>query len=242
MCVFMSLRMDKAQLKKRFDATHVEEEFFGIKYIQSAFEFAHWPVISGAQPDRIEQMNWGLIPEWVADEHDARKIRSGTVNARIETVKEKPSFRSSIKSKRCMILAEGFFEFRELNKRKYPYYIQMKGGKPFAIAGIYDEWTNPISNKMIRSFALLTTDANQLMEKIHNRKKRMPVILDPQKERDWLDLNLDPEHFAIPYSHSQMEAWPVSRLISDRSSNRNQPAVLDPFTYPELAFIDDLNI
>ncbi|MBT3241583.1 MAG: SOS response-associated peptidase [Bacteroidetes bacterium] len=242
MCVFLSIRMDKAQIKKRFDATYVEEEFFGRKYIQSAFEFSGWPVIPSDQPEKLVQMKWGLIPHWVRDEEGAKKIRANTVNARIESVEEKPSFRSAVKNKRCLILANGFFEFHELNKQKYPYYIQLKKGVPFAIAGIFDEWTNRESGEIVRSFSVLTTKANPLLEKIHNRKKRMPVILRPDLEKSWIGREIHPADLKNQNIEHEMEAWPVSRLITSREKERNSEEVIKRYHYPELEMLNMLNL
>lgn len=242
MCVFLSLRMNKAQIKKQFDLKDVEGEYFGPNYIQSAFEFKAWPVVASEKPDSLLFMNWGLIPNWVKDEQAALKFRSSTVNARIETVSEKPSFRQSIRKKRCLIIADGFYEFRELNKKKYPYFIRVKQTSAFAMAGLYDEWANPSSGEIIQSFAILTTEANSLMEKIHNRKKRMPVIIPSGEEKHWLNFSLNPNQLKAAFPVERMEAWTVSRLLTDRSQERNVPGVQDFHEYPELTLANGLNI
>lgn len=242
MCVFLSLRLNKAQIKKQFDLRGVEEELFGPNFVQSAFEFQTWPVIACDQPKTLQLMNWGLIPRWVKEEANALKIRSNTVNARVETAHEKPSFRESLKKRRCLILADGFYEFRELSKAKYPYFIQLKGARAFALAGLYDEWANPVTGELLRTFALLTTEANSLMQKIHNRKKRMPVILPAGSENSWLDFTLKATEVANPFPDEKMEAWTVSRILTSRTEERNVPEACKPFDYPELVLADGLNI
>lgn len=235
MCVFLSLRADKANLQKRFDSTFVEEEYFGPKFVQNAFEFPKWPVISCEQPGEIRLMNWGLIPSWMKDEESAQKFRVNTVNARSETIFEKPSFRRAAANRHCLILADGFFEFRELNGKKYPYYIRVLGGQPFALAGLYEYWSHPETGKIIPGFSIITTVANPLMEMIHNRKKRMPVILSEKQERDWLEPGIQFAGLLTPYPEADMESWPVSRKISDRGAGKNTAEVLDPYYYPELS-------
>jgi len=236
MCVFLSLRADKANLQKRFDSTFVEEEYFGPKYVQHAFEFPKWPVISTERPQEIRLMNWGLIPSWIKDQESALKFRVNTVNARAETIFEKPAFRRAAANKHCMVLADGFFEFREVNGKKYPYYIRILGGQPFALAGLYEYWSNPETGEMLPGFSIITTVANPLMEIIHNRKKRMPVILAENQERDWLKPGDQFSGLLRPYPEGDMEAWPVSRKISDRGGDKNSAEVLVPFDYPELSF------
>lgn len=242
MCVFLSLRMNKAQIKKQFDLKDLEGEYFGPKYIQSAFEFKTWPVVASEKPNLLESMNWGLIPSWVRSELEAIKLRSKTVNARIETASEKPSFKQAVKQKRCLVLVDGFYEFRELNKKKYPYFIKLKEQSAFAMAGLYAEWANPSSGEIIRSFSILTTEANSLMQKIHNRKKRMPVILPSGDETSWLDFSLNTQSLKSSYPSESMEAWTVSRLLTDRSQDKNIPEVQVFHEYPEIVFADGLNI
>lgn len=234
MCVFMSLRADKANLVKRFESTFVEEEYFGPKYVQNAFEFPKWPVISADQPNQIRMMTWGLIPSWIRDQQSALKFRLNTVNARSETIFEKPAFQRAAADKHCLILADGFFEFREVDGKKYPYYIRIRGGQPFALAGLYEYWTHPGTGEMLPGFSVITTMANPLMEMIHNRKKRMPVILQSAEERDWLKPGGQFAGLLKPYPEDEMEAWTVSKRISERGGGKDSADLLDPFDYPEL--------
>jgi len=234
MCVFLSLRADKANLQKRFDSTFVEEEYFGPKYVQSAFEFPKWPVISTEKPHEIRLMNWGLIPSWIKDEGSALKFRANTVNARVETIFDKPAFRRAAADRHCLVLADGFFEYRELNGKKYPYYIRVNGGQPFAMAGLYESWKNPETGEFYTGFSVITTVANPLMEMIHNRKKRMPVILSAKNEGKWLESGDQNKNCLAPYPETDMEAWPVTAKISERGSAKNVAEVLDPYDYPEL--------
>jgi len=235
MCVFLSLRADKANLVKRFDSTFVEEEYFGPKYVQNAFEFPRWPVISTEKPKEISLMHWGLIPFWIKDQESALKFRINTVNARSETIFEKPAFRVAAANRHCLVLADGFFEFREIDGKKYPYYIRVVGRQPFALAGLYDYWTHPETGERVPGFSVITTVANPLMEMIHNRKKRMPVILPENEERDWLKPGDQFSGLLRPYPEGDMEAWPVSRKISEKQGGNNVLEALDYYDYPELS-------
>jgi putative SOS response-associated peptidase YedK len=162
-------------------------------------------VITAHGPHRerlLEPMQWGLVPFW------ARERGRGLINARCETAHEKPSFKNSLKRRRCLIPADGFYEWDK--KTKLPTYFQRTGGSLFAFAGLFDEWISP-DGSPLRSFAILTIAPNALVEKIHDR---MPVILSgPDAEDAWLDVqNTPPEGFALlfqPFDEAGMEAYPV---------------------------------
>ncbi len=233
MCVFLSLRADKANLQKRFNAVYIEEDLFGPKFVQSAFEFPEWPVIASGRSGEIRLMNWGLIPAWVKDRESALKIRTNTVNARIETIHEKPAFRKAAADRHCLVLADGFYEFREHLGKKYPYFIRIRDGGLFAMAGLYENWTDPSTGEIIPTFSILTTQANPMMEIIHNRKKRMPVILQQEDETGWLNHTLS--KLPSPFPEEQMEAWPVSGLITSRNPERNSMEAQKKADYPELS-------
>jgi putative SOS response-associated peptidase YedK len=155
---------------------------------------------------------WGLIPSWAKDPSIGNKL----INARGETIAEKPSFRGAFKYKRCLILADGFYEWKTQpgSKIKIPYFIHMKDRKPFAFAGLWDEWQST-DGSAVRTCTIITTEPNELMSGIHNR---MPVIL-PQKEYDqWLDPTPQtPDkllHLIKPLAVDGMSAHPVSTLVN----------------------------
>ena len=125
---------------------------------------------------------------------------------------------------------------------KYPYFIQLKDTGAFAMAGLYDDWINPTSGEIVQTFSVLTTEANPLMAKIHNRGKRMPVIIQPGSEKAWLDFTLEPEQLFPSFPEDKMEAWSVSRLLTSRTENKNVPGVQSPFVYPELQMVDGMNL
>ncbi len=156
-------------------------------------------------------LRWGLIPSWAKDE----SIGSRMINARAETLAEKPSFKGLLRSKRCLIIADGFYEWKKENGFKTPMYITLKNGEPFAFAGLWDQWKSP-DGQPIRSCTIITTGPNELVASIHDR---MPAILQPEAYELWLEpANHDEHalsHWLAPYPAEEMTARPVSRLVND---------------------------
>lgn len=226
------------QLVKRFSAVFLEEVPFKQQYHTSGFDLPQLPVITNEQPTQIQLFTWGLIPFWVKEKKTAEEIRLKTMNARAESIFEKPSFRHAAEKKHCLVLADGFFEWQEYQGKNYPYYIRLKNKKPFAMAGLWDTWKDPRTAEMLQTYTIITTKANPLMEQIHNKKKRMPVILPKDQERNWINPSLSKqvaEALLVPYDEQLMEAFTISRLITSKQRNPNVAEVQAPFSYPELA-------
>jgi putative SOS response-associated peptidase YedK len=170
----------------------------------------------------------------VKTEEQAADIRKGTYNAKAETIFQKPSFRSSIKDRRCLVLADGFFEWQHLGAKKYPYYIRLKSREAFAIAGIWDEWKT--GGKPVRTFSVVTTEASPLMARIHNTKKRMPVILHRDDEKRWLDRGLSRDDIGSMLRSSEdmaLDAYTVAPL-GGAGKAKAGPGTVEPFEYREL--------
>lgn len=226
----------KAQeVANRFSAQ--AELDFGPVYHGSGFTHPEWPVITSEKPDKIQLYKWGLIPHWVKDIGKAKEIWGQTLNAKSETVFEKPSYKFSIRKQRCMVVSTGFYEWQDCNKIKYPYFIRLKSTEIFALAGIYSHWVDKQSGEIYKTYSILTTHANPLMAKIHNLKERMPVILLPEKEREWLNADLTDDQikaFFPGIDERLMEAHTISRLITSRTENSNVPEVQERFEYAEL--------
>ena len=161
----------------------------------------------------LESLRWGLIPSWAKDEAIGNKM----INARAETLAEKPSFKRLLRSKRCLVVADGFYEWRKEadSKAKTPMYITLKSDQPFAFAGLWDLWKSS-DGQQIRSCTIITTQPNVLMQSIHDR---MPVILSPDASEQWLDTSVQDEHelssLLVPYPAEEMTARVVSRLVND---------------------------
>lgn len=163
---------------------------------------------------RLELLRWGLIPAWADDP----RIGSRMINARGETVAEKPSFRGAFKKRRCLIPADGFYEWQRTESGKQPYHIRMKDGRPFAFAGLWETWSG--HGEEIRSCAIITTGANELVSEVHHR---MPVIVAPENYEIWLDPDMREAEPLVPllasYPTDLMEAYPVSRRVNNPANN-----------------------
>lgn len=222
-------------MEKRFNTRLLDPDQYRPSYYYHAFELPRIPVISSENPDGIQIFHWGLIPSWTRDEEYANDIRFKTFNAKAETITEKPSFRNAMKSSRCLVISRGFYEWQTADNQKYPYYVYLKDNKIFAFAGIYDSWTNHLTGEILKTFSIITTRANPLMEKIHNVKKRMPVILEPEDEGNWLNTDLpmsESLQLLRPFDEKKMQAHTISRLITKRGADKNVPELVKRFNYP----------
>ncbi|HET6491063.1 MAG TPA: SOS response-associated peptidase [Syntrophales bacterium] len=161
--------------------------------------------------NRIEPLRWGLIPYWAKDPAIGNRL----INARAETLTEKPSFRYAFAKRRCLVVADGFFEWRPAGKRKVPVYITLQSKKPFGIAGLYEIWKAPDGNG-VRTCTIITTDANDLVRPLHDR---MPVILSADAEDRWLDpAEASCEKLLSclrPYPPGEMTAYDVSPAVNN---------------------------
>jgi putative SOS response-associated peptidase YedK len=168
----------------------------------------------------VARLRWGLVPFWAKDP----KIGNRMINARSETAAEKPAFRAAFKSRRCLIPADGFFEWKRNGKSRTPYYIHLKDQKPFAMAGLWERWTSP-DGADLDTCTILTTTPNERMQELHDR---MPVILQEDTMETWLDekTSLDDLHrLTMPYPAGNMTAYPVSFLVN--SPRNNGPECLE---------------
>jgi putative SOS response-associated peptidase YedK len=244
MCFFYALSKDAQSLKNRYQLKFEFE--FELQsdvpaepiYYASGFDFPKMPVITNDHPDQIQGFHWGLIPSWVKSPTEATEIRSHTLNARSDTIFTKPSFRHAIRRQRCLVPADGFYEWRLFEGQKYPYFIYLKSKEIFSLAGIWEEWTDRSTGEIIKTFSILTTEANPLLEKIHNTKKRMPVILPQHLELNWLKKDIsDTETLSLtqPLDEKLLEAYTISRFITSRTPNRNVPEIQNSYDYPELS-------
>jgi len=184
------------------------------------------PVVRTSPADdklHIDLLKWGLIPSWAKD----ASIGSHMINARSETVDQKPSFRTALKHRRCIVPASGFYEWQAVEGKKHPLYIKLKDDSLMMFAGIWDHWKNPEGN-VTESFSILTTSSNKLIMPLHDR---MPVILDPQYKDIWLDNQVsDPERLKplfSSYPPGQMEMYPVGDLVN--SPRNDVPECIQPF-------------
>ncbi|MBS1802392.1 MAG: SOS response-associated peptidase [Acidobacteria bacterium] len=171
----------------------------------------------------LKIMRWGLVPFWSKD----GKASFSTINAKSESVATSPTFREALKQRRCLVPADVFFEWQKIDeKNKQPFAIAQKNEEMFAFAGLWETWRDKATGEKLRTFTILTTDPNELMEPIHNR---MPVILQPRDYDRWLAL-ADPSHLPIdllrPYPTEEMKAWKVGKGVGN--TRNNDPSLLDP--------------
>lgn len=164
-------------------------------------------------------LRWGLAPHWAKDSSIGNKLS----NARGETVAEKPSFRDAFKRRRCLVPADGFYEWKAEGKQKQPYYFSMKDGEPFALGGVWESWRAP-NGEILRTCCLITTEPNEIMTPVHDR---MPVIVSPDDYAQWLTGELDEAQALVkPYSIEAMQAWAVSKRVS--RSGEEGADLIDP--------------
>jgi putative SOS response-associated peptidase YedK len=199
MCYYSEQSEPLLKVEKRFMAKVDKPDLFLQSDYIVGFEFLNVPVILDTSPEIIStNYHWGLVPSWSRD----IDFRKNTLNARIETIDEKPSFRN-ITSNRCLVIASAFFEWHwndEKGKSKVKYRVSSSESELFAFAGIYDTWKDPATKENYHSFSIATTAANKQMEFIHNHKKRMPIMLKKGDEMAWLDSANRVHDFAFPYS------------------------------------------
>ena len=171
----------------------------------------------------LDPLRWGLIPYWCEDQKGGRK----PINAKCETVSKLPSFGDAYRRRRCILPIDGFFEWKAIKgKAKQPYAIAMRDGYPFGLGGVWENWKDPISGEWIRTFAIITTDANELVSEIHDR---MPLILAPADHIRWLSDEPDPHDLLRPYPAEPMRMWPISTRVN--KPENDDPSILQPIDY-----------
>jgi putative SOS response-associated peptidase YedK len=159
-------------------------------------------------------LRWGLIPFWAKD----KSIGNRMINARAETVAEKPAYRAAYKHRRCLVLADGFYEWQKQGDAKQPYYISLASGDPFALAALWENWTDKSSGESIQSTTLITTAANEFMQSLHHR---MPMVLEPRAADAWLDGDMSMIESATEDCPA-LQAWPVDRRVNNARNEGNE--------------------
>lgn len=216
MCGRYSLYADYRVLLERFD---IDEASFSEEDYSESFNVAPSQqvvaVVSDGKKNRLGFLKWGLVPPWAKDE----KIGYKMINARAETAAEKPSFRNAFKKKRCLVVADSFYEWKRTDDGKTPMRIKLKSGEPFAFAALWESWKSP-EGKTVNTCSILTTRANELMGTIHDR---MPVILTKEAEKIWLDPKVqDAEELGSllqPFDSNELEAYEVSDAVNSPKNN-----------------------
>lgn len=206
MCGRFTIFADPDRLAERFQAALPAD---GLQPRYNAAPTQYLPVILNDGPPAIQLLQWGLVPFWAKDP----SIGSRMINARAETLAEKPAFRAALKKRRCLVLADGFYEWQKTPTGKQPMRITLASGEPFAMAGLWETWDAP-DGSLLRTFTIVTGEPNELVAAIHNR---MPTILLPEHEALWLDNAAEPAiwlDILRSYPAERMAAYPVSRRVN----------------------------
>ncbi len=227
MCGRYSQTLTMAELSKRFGVETPKQLELPKQYNVAPRQLAPIVALDGEGRRKLDRLRWGLIPSWAKDEAIGHK----TINARSETACDKPSFKRAFEKRRCLVLADGFYEWKrdEAAKARFPYRIRLKGGGPFAMAGLWERWKGP-DGRELKTFTILTTRANEAVCGLHDR---MPVILRPEDEQSWLSGETSQERcraLCEPFPAEQLELYPVSAIVN--SPKNDVPACVEPLTTP----------
>jgi putative SOS response-associated peptidase YedK len=246
----------KKQLKEavfkgadEYDIEQLEREIEELEKMATEYYhvsgFEHPDILVITSDIKPHLFNWGLIPSWVKDRETAVKIRNTTINARGETLFEKPAFREAAKKRRCLVIVDGFYEHHHCNKRTYPFYIQYKNNKAMVLAGIWEQWRN--DDEIRSTFSIVTCTGNKLLEKIHNSPKlkepRMPLILPAGKQHEWIREIKNEEDIEavnkliIPVDASELEAYTVP-VLRGKNGVGNKPEASEKFIYDDFNYTE----
>ena len=212
-------------------------------YHASGYAHPRLLIYTNASPEVPLVARWGLVPFWVKDEQQFKKIWNNTLNARGESIFEKPAFRDGARYRRCLIYVDGFYEHHHFRGQTYPFFIRRSDAQPMALGGLWSEWIHLETGEIIHTFTIVTTRANAMLEKIHNNPKasgpRMPVVLEEHDEDEWLNATnkAELEPLIKPYSEHPLHAHPVGKLRGKQYMG-NTPTISEEVHYPELELAD----
>jgi putative SOS response-associated peptidase YedK len=227
-----------AAYEKRFGVAYGDRPVHPV-YHANGFDHPPVPVITGHEPDTIQMYEWGLIPFFIKDIHAAAKIRNSTLNARDHTLLVKPSFKHAAVRRRCLIIVDAFYDHHWHYGKSYPFIIKMRNEEPFALGGIWEKWK--YLDEIRYTCALVTTDPNPMVARIHNEPKgsetpRMPYIVPKHLEQRWIGRDLPEEEILPmigPYPEEEMQSYTVSRLRG-KAYPGNVPQIMEHVPYTEL--------
>jgi putative SOS response-associated peptidase YedK len=220
MCGRFSLIKTAEEIEERFGVS-IDKDFY--RPVYNAAPSMKMAVITNNEPGKINFYRWGLVPFWAKDV----KIGYKMINARAETLLEKPAFRSAFKTKRCLVISDGFYEWKKDSSNKIPYRITLKNNSLYAYAGLWDQWKDAEA-MTLSTFTIITTSPNYLMSNIHDR---MPVILEADDERKWLDQSAGDNallEMLRPYQSERMNSCAISSLVNNPRNNSEE--ILTPIS------------
>ena len=208
------------------------------RYHENGFDYLPTPIITAGEPHKFMLFKWGLIPYYMSDREKAMILRTQTLNCISEEMYEKPSFRDAAKNaQRCLIPVNGFYEWHWLDEKgtvKIPYYVTFRDQRVRSMAGLYSRWKNKETGEYYYSYTVLTTAANSILEYVHNNKKRMPVFINQQDEKAWLNKDLsqkDVMELCQPSGDPDMRAYTITKLLTTKNAVTNVPEVWAPLNY-----------
>jgi putative SOS response-associated peptidase YedK len=219
MCGRFVLKSPASLIARGFN---IQQPLFNLKQSYNIAPSQNIYIIVNDGVGKLKQCRWGFVPLWSKD----RSIGYRMINARAETITTKRSFRSAFRKNRCIIVADGFYEWRKKEKAKSPFFIRLKSGKPFGLAGIFNRWKSPEGEDLC-TCSIVTTVANELVQEIHHR---MPVIIPKERQQLWLDPSVQDEMKVLPllqpYPFKDMELYEVSTQVN--SPGNNSPENIRP--------------
>lgn len=234
--IFAQTHVIEADTGALFDAPEEYRPYYHV----SGFVHPHLPVITNDRPEALQLMQWGLIPRWTKSAEAAADISQLTLNARSETIYEKPSFRDAIVKRRALLPVNGFVEWHHDGKLKLPHYVAMGPNDTdhppplFTLGCIWEEWTDKESGEHHKTFSIVTTEANTMMSYVHNNKQRMPVVISRADRRRWLEA--DEREIATrlmrPLDDGILQATPIARTMNSIKVNTDHPELLAPIGEP----------
>ncbi len=224
MCYYNGVRVSKSTLIKLGEIEKVYPFDF-VRPVQSGFDYREWPIIRPAENNdwELTLAHWELLPFWIQSraQLEEQRKKMTTLNATAEKLLDSKLFRNSALKRRCLVLSTGFYEWRHYKPAgskkdiAYPYHITLKGQEYFFMAGIWQPWTDQETGEMLETFAIVTTEANELMSEVHNKKKRMPTILPEKEACEWLQKDLPEERIrqlaAFQFPADKMNAYTIPR-------------------------------
>lgn len=230
MCFTVSVYASTHSIEKDLGALFDHEEEYRPYFHVSGFVHPLLPLVTNVAPDRIQMCEWGLIPRWTKAAQAANDIRKMTLNARRETIFEKPSFRDAIRKRRALLPVNGFVEWRHEGTVKQPHLVQAADHSLLTLGCIWEDWTDPESGELHTTFSIVTTDANELMSYVHNVKQRMPVVIPRDVRSTWLHAEdrEELEPCMRPLEEGVLEAFPVTREVSSIKVNTSELQLLEP--------------
>ncbi|HEV8513165.1 MAG TPA: SOS response-associated peptidase [Cyclobacteriaceae bacterium] len=216
------------------------------RYMENGFDYLPTPIITAGDPKNFKLFRWGLIPFYMNDKEKAMILRTKTLNCISEEMYNTQSFKDAAKNaQRCLIPVSGFYEWRWLDDEgtvKIPWYVTFRDRQIRSMAGLYSRWKDNETSEYYYSYTVLTTAANEILEYVHNSKKRMPVFIAKENEQAWLNRDLTPKdvtELCHPTEDPAMGAYTISKLLTTRNINTNVPEVRKPMNYQQA--IDQAN-